>query len=251
MQMIGFNALDKELSYWDEDGEIGTFMIKAGKAITVSFSQERFCKGYFDGKRNFMCQYHVPGVSQCPACREKDITRLYACADERGFEEKFEELKDLDYSVYLALFGTKVKCGVARAERLHYRALEQGTRHYAEVARVRGMKDAYAIETYLQRAYGFANSARSSEKLNEHDDVSALEKGIAAMKGDGYVGGRLIYTPAIMHNAIPSFQDALHSDSISGKVLCTRASLVFFLDFAVKYADLSAKKGYGITELAC
>jgi hypothetical protein len=250
MQMIGFNALRRELSYWAEGDETGAFTLRLGTSLNMEFSENRFCKGYFDGEKNHRCQSLAPGVSQCPYCRQKDITQLYACADERGFEEKFEKIKDFEYSVYLAVFGSKVKCGVTRADRIGFRTYEQGARHYAEVARIRGMKDAYAIEQYLQKAYGFANSASATDKLIENDNIAKLKEGIESIKGDNYVGKAMIENPAISHNHLQSFEAAEHSDSISGKVVCTRSSLVFFFDAGIKYIDIGRKKGHLITELA-
>jgi hypothetical protein len=250
MQMIGYNALKRELSFWDKDWSIGAFTLGIGKTVNMGFSGQRFCKGYFDGERNHRCQDLVPDVSQCPSCRDKDITRLYACADERGFEEKFEKIKDFEYSIYLAVFGQKIKCGVTRADRLCLRTYEQGARHYAEVARVRGMKQAYGIEQYLQKAYGFANSASATDKLIEKDDISGLKGSIEEIKGDNYVGPALVKDPAIAHNSLQSFESAEHSDSISGKLICTRSSLVFFFASGIKYLDIGRKKGHLITGLA-
>ena len=250
MQMIGFNALKRELSYWGEGDSVDTFTLNVGKKLNLGFSENRFCKGYFDGEKNYRCEDQVPGVSQCPSCREKDITHLYACADERGYEEKFAQIKDFEYSVYLAVFGSKVKCGVTRADRIGIRTYEQGARYYAEVARVRGMKDAYGIEQYLQKAYGFANSSSASDKLIEKDNVSALRKGIEDIKGDNYASSALIANPVISHNPLQSFESAEPSDCVNGKVICTRSSLIFFFDLGVKYMDLGRKRGYMITEMA-
>ncbi len=250
MQMVGYNALKRELSYWGEGDTIGTFTLSIGAILNMGFSEQRFCKGYFDGERNHRCLDLVPDVSQCPSCRDKDITRLYACADERGFEEKFERIKDFEYSIYLAVFGQKIKCGVTRADRLCLRTYEQGARHYAEVARVKGMKQAYGIEQYLQKAYGFANSANATDKLIENDDIASLKNSIDEIKGDNYVGQALIKDPAIAHNPLQSFESAEHSDCINGKLICTRSSLAFFFAAGIKYLDLGRKKGHIIAGLA-
>ncbi len=160
--LVYFSPLDSSLRFWKNGGMEESRL--AGEA-RISFSAEKYCIGYNDGKSPHPCPVRAPGSRQCSACGARDISRLYTRLDYSGFESFYEKFRNQEFSVYLASFAHLVKCGVTRSSRLLERAREQGADYFSEIAKTRDAETAYSIEETVQGNFAIRNGLTSAQKM--------------------------------------------------------------------------------------
>jgi len=215
--------------------------LREGLLLDIRFKEPVHCTGYFDGQGWHSCPYSNEGTKKCDFCRAKDISRLYTIADESGFKEIYNRIKNNEFSVYLALFGDKIKCGVTQSKRLWKRVKEQGARFFAEIMRFRDMKTAYGWEKYLQEFYGFKNSISFIDKLKDKDNVELLNQALTKIKED--FSEYILKDISIHHIPFKSFPNAKRVDYIKGRIVSLRSDIVFFKNNLIYYVPMKKMEG--------
>jgi len=204
------------------------------KEVRITFHPPKMCIGYYDGNQWQPCPYGREGP-QCRDCWNRDMKKVFAVRDIRGFEEFYEKIKDKTYSIYLALYGSDVKVGVTSSARLEERLREQGALHYVEVFRIRGMDRAYEVEEYLMQALGLKGSVSNKAKLNGQDNLERLREAYERVKE---LGVAPVLPFRVRRNYIRVFPSAKRARAIEGKVLGFRGNLVFFKGEGGIYYDV-------------
>jgi hypothetical protein len=203
-----------------------------GKRIAF-FSPTRSCIGYRKTEGFAGCANNAIHVMQCPTCSARDISRAFTVGDFSGYPELYEECKKQSYSLYLAAFGEDIiKCGITRHERLVERWIEQGADMGCEITRFLGPDAVYAVEETVQNTFGFTNAVRNASKLSrlsfDHNRARRhMENAIAKVEESGLfekIAGEL--TDLSEH--YPAAASARVSDSIEGKVMGAKGSILFY-----------------------
>ncbi len=232
MQLISYKPWKHTLVYRIDD-RVNEIKLEIKKPISLEFKEVRKCIGYFDGKQWHKCPYDadVSKGYQCEYCKNKDIKKLHTVLDKKGFEDIFEKIRYKDYSIYFALFGDKVKCGVTSTRRFKDRLIEQGAGYFVEIARINDMEIAYAVEEYLKQMLGLADAIKSRDKLNGNDKISVLIQKLDELR-EIDLSQFSITLPEkfkVYKNPIKTFPDAKESmDRIDGRIEGFRANIIFF-----------------------
>jgi hypothetical protein len=225
-----------EAKFW-ESGEVKSVPLPSlGK---VEFSEEKRCIGHNDGERMHPCPIEAEGKRQCGYCASRDISRMYTRLDVKGLEAQYSEFKNQEFSIYLASFGSLVKCGITRRKRLVERTFEQGCDCYCEIAHANDADTAYALESAVHSELRVRSAITMKQKIRELlsgvDGQPVLEHCMEAVKKSGILqeweGELKITRPK--HFRPEKFQ---LTDALEGKILGTKGQLVFFERNGATYA---------------
>ncbi len=131
-------------------------VLSKGQTINLALSPETHCLGYTRNGVRHACPKKATGKKQCGFCAKEDDFLVCLRCDGATCLQFTDGLKDdcfgKDYSVYLASFGTQVKAGVSKTERLQKRWVEQGADYAARVFGGVNGQDARVIESALVRS---------------------------------------------------------------------------------------------------
>lgn len=221
-----FSTSVPTLHYW-EGKEESSLPLKG--ELTLEFSGPKSCIGFRSRNNRYKCPYKYEGRMQCPFCGSKDISRIYTRHDFAGYEDLQEEFAEHEFSIYLASFGERVKCGVTHAERIKERTREQGADYYAEIMRLRG-QDAYEMERLLQSHFGFCNAvqARTKLKLLGQENPQPLEDAIVKLESAQPFNEYLLDAPMPQKIDYRLPKEWGVAEHIDGKILCAKGPLLFF-----------------------
>jgi hypothetical protein len=221
-----FSTSGPVLHYWEGDEESA---LPLKDEMKLEFSGPKSCIGFKSRNNRYKCPYKYEGRVQCPFCGSKDISRIYTRHDFKGYEDLQEEFAEREFSIYLASFGERVKCGVTQAGRIGERTREQGADFYAEIMRLKG-QEAYEMERLLQNHFGFCNAvqARTKLKLLGKENPQVLEDAIVKLESAEPFNEYLLDAPMPqkIEYGLPRAWEV--AESIDGKILCAKGALLFF-----------------------
>lgn len=153
------------IKYWGSSQHPICLEFKPSSSISLKFSDKIRCVGWSDEYGEHRCANEAINVRKCPSCKSRDIIKAYASADFAGIEHLKERINNIQTSVYLALFGDIVKCGITATRRIEWRLKEQGADMYAEIMRFPTREEAREMEVLVSSELGFTERVMLSEKI--------------------------------------------------------------------------------------
>ncbi|MEM4367158.1 MAG: DUF2797 domain-containing protein [Candidatus Anstonellales archaeon] len=153
------------LRYWGDSQSPLSIELKPRSFISIKFYDSVHCVGWNDEHGEHRCPNSAVNTKQCPTCRSRDILRAYASADFAGLEHLKERINNVPTSLYLALFGDVVKCGITATSRVEARLAEQGADMYAELMRFPTREEARRMELLISSEFGITERVMLNEKI--------------------------------------------------------------------------------------
>ncbi len=247
--LINFWPLNMTITFWDEDL---VRSLKLEGHVELFFSPVKKCVGWYDGQEYHRCPNKAINTKRCPTCSSMDISKIYTRLDYRGYEEEYKEMRQMEFSLYIASFGNLLKGGVTRTSRVLERAQEQGADYFCEIARVRGADLAYSLEQYIQNAYNLRNFVTTNQKIHmiKNKNKKYIEEIVYKIDKDPVLKDFLTNLDILEFNySIP--KEFKLSNHINGEILGTKGQILFFENNNENFAvNMSLKKGYEFKLLA-
>ncbi|MFW5945274.1 MAG: DUF2797 domain-containing protein [Candidatus Natronoplasma sp.] len=175
-----WNDFEHELQIYDG----GSIEVLDTEKIDFDVSQQRICVGSFEDEYEPCPEKRsVERFRQCGKCVSEEIPNQECIFEPQDCEECEGGFCDETHAVYLAFYGTLLKIGMTRKDRLRERLIEQGADAYALLSTVEDRKKAREEEKRLSQKLDISQRISSKKKLKRM--ARKLDKNIVERKYRG------------------------------------------------------------------